>query len=60
MVGEIRRVAEAREALDRALQEEPGRILSVLAHAIGDIDLAENGSERLYLERRIRECRATD
>lgn len=30
------------EVLERALREEPGRILSVLVHAIGDIDLAED------------------
>ena len=30
------------EALARALQDEPGRILSVLVRAIGDIDLAED------------------
>ena len=42
MGDEIRRDAEAREALSRALRDEPGRVLSVLAHAIGDIDLAED------------------
>jgi hypothetical protein len=36
------RVGAAHDALDRALRAEPGRILSVLARALGDIDLAED------------------
>ena len=36
------RVGAAHEALDRALRAEPGRVLSVLARALGDIDLAED------------------
>ncbi len=36
------REGAAREALDRALRAEPGRVLSVLARALGDIDLAED------------------
>jgi RNA polymerase sigma-70 factor, ECF subfamily len=35
------RVAGAHEALDRALRDEPGRVLSVLVRSLGDIDLAE-------------------
>jgi RNA polymerase sigma-70 factor, ECF subfamily len=35
------RAAGAHEALDRALREEPGRVLSVLVRSLGDIDLAE-------------------
>jgi len=31
----------AHEALDRALRDEPGRVLSVLVRSLGDIDLAE-------------------
>jgi RNA polymerase sigma-70 factor, ECF subfamily len=32
----------AHAALDRALRDEPGRVLSVLVRALGDIDLAED------------------
>jgi predicted RNA polymerase sigma factor len=32
----------AHEALDRALRDEPGRVLSVLVRSLGDIDLAED------------------
>jgi RNA polymerase sigma-70 factor, ECF subfamily len=35
------RAAGAHEALDRALRDEPGRVLSVLVRSLGDIDLAE-------------------
>jgi RNA polymerase sigma-70 factor, ECF subfamily len=35
------RAAAANEALDRALRDEPGGVLSVLARSLGDIDLAE-------------------
>jgi RNA polymerase sigma-70 factor (ECF subfamily) len=37
-----RRADAARAALDRALRDEPGRVLSVLVRALGDIDLAED------------------
>jgi RNA polymerase sigma-70 factor (ECF subfamily) len=36
-----RRADAVRAALDRALRDEPGRLLSVLVRALGDIDLAE-------------------
>ena len=35
------RAGAAHEALDRALRDEPGRVLSVLARSLGDLDLAE-------------------
>lgn len=38
---ESARRAEARVALGRALGDEPGRVLSVLVRAFGDVDLAE-------------------
>jgi RNA polymerase sigma-70 factor (ECF subfamily) len=37
-----RRADAARAALDRALRDEPGRVLSVLVRALGDIDRAED------------------
>src|SRR5512145_1135505 len=36
------RRAQASDALDRALRREPGRVLSVLVRAFGDVDLAED------------------
>jgi RNA polymerase sigma-70 factor (ECF subfamily) len=42
MAGGNSRATGPHEALARALEDEPGRVLSVLVRAIGDIDLAED------------------